>query len=319
MSRATQSGLGRAAALTLGGALWIAGGCGGAESGGDTTGAEVNPIYASLAACTEGLSTAEIDDTLVISDDLSESLHELVVCGGLQASIVGALLDATFNLLQDPNGEVLPEAFSYEGEGVYRTTGKSTTMDVTFVLGHDTSFGKKGDVVKENLFVMSSYLVGAKTKVDLLEQQAEVSYTATGPLVELMGFGATPPNPIVVKLSDASKLQKELQSLEVEGVVTVKDPRTYATIAYDVTFARAPLLDAIGATGSAIDVVSLSGTRGGLGQTLESTSWVVRYDGEADAIEGAFAYKVDGKHFPFLGAVTWSAADGSQTTELSCP
>ena len=80
---------------------------------------------------------ADIDAHVQISLDFQQSMHELVVCGGLTIKVSVAASEALYQLIFASAVNALPPEFSYQGDGLYRTGDASTDMGLGFVFGAD--------------------------------------------------------------------------------------------------------------------------------------------------------------------------------------
>lgn len=280
-----------------------------------------------LAACTEGLSPREIEDAVAITFDFEVSAHEMVACGGLVFGIVGALVEGIAELVQDPTASTLPEGFTLDDEGTYFVAPavfNDLRMEVRFHLGRDYSFGNEGDIVKENLFLMSSYLVDAQTEIHVdtstwpVTIEAEITHAGPGPLVELLGLGADPPSPIVVTDEILTRAQAHLGDMKVDAIIFFADHPGVSTIEYDVEspqmLARSLL------TGAAMDLamVGADGWRNDLEQDLDVDVWTVEYaDGGVGALDGDIDFTVRGGPFDFVSRFHYDGT-GWPEIELAC-
>jgi hypothetical protein len=182
-------------------------------------------------------------------------------------------------------------------------------MDLVVRLGKDYSFGKKGDPVTENLFVLESYLVGATSEIDIASQSVQISFDAPGPLVELLGFGPDPASPISVSLGDLSTLNEQLETLEVEAGVELTGEEGASTVTYHVDYPPEVALELIAGGGVDISLVDASAVREDRNQSLSIDTWQVVYvDGEVGALDGTIEFGVDGEAFPFVGRFDYPKA-----------
>jgi len=289
---------------------------GGTSATGGTSGA------ASLAACSNGASDAALNDQTLITEDYAQSLHEMVACGGLTASLCNGVISGIINAIVSELPDATPRGWSYRGDGLYYTGdgGMGVDMEARFFLAEDFSFGTAGSPLTEVIFLVENYLRGGRVSVDFIAQRAEVSYDSVGPLVELLGFGAEPPNPIVVTLSDLSSLQGKLRALQYESVVVVDDEQSKSTVRYHVTTPRLPVDTIFTGQGMSYDLVEASASRADLGQSLSIISWSVEYvdGGSAGNLNGAAVYRVEGGDFTFEGTATFEESTFAETT-LRCP
>lgn len=279
-----------------------------------------------LSTCTQGLTHAQIEDAVAITFDFEGSAHEMIACGGLVFGIVVALVEGLAELAEDPSASTLPEGYRFDEQGVYYVEPAAfddLRMEVRFRLGRDYSFGSTGDLVTENLFLMSSYLrnAQAEVQVDISSGfpvvEIEITHDGPGPLVELLGLGPNPPSPIVVTEDDVAAAQANLGDMQVEAIIFFRDHPGVATIEYQVDspvmLARSFL------EGSAMDLamVSASGSRADLGQELAVDTWTVEYVDGVGALRGDIDSTVRGGPFDFVSRFHYDATGWPQVV-LEC-
>lgn len=278
-----------------------------------------------LASCAEGLSPAEIEDTVAIAFDFEGSAHEMIACGGLVFAIVRSLIDGLGALVEDPSASTLPEGFRFEA-GTYHVepgTFQDLRMEVRFYLGRDYPFGSEGELVTENLFLMSTFLRGAQTEIELdtssgwPEVHIEITHEGPGPLVELLGLGPNPPSPLVVTEAMLIDAEEHLGDLEVEAIIFFQDHPGVSTIEYDVESPR--MLARSLLTGDPMDLglVGASGWRADLEQELAVDVWTVEYVDGVGALEGDIDATVRGGPFDFVSRFHYEAS-GWPRVELAC-
>lgn len=259
---------------------------------------------------------ADIDAHVQISLDFQQSMHELVVCGGLTIKVSVAASEALYQLIFASAVNALPPEFSYQGDGLYRTGDASTDMGLGFVFGADYEVGGRGELITENLFVLDSYLVNAQATADATG--VTITYDAPGPLVELLGLGASPQNPLVLTSADALTISTELNKIKVRGTVRVDDDREGTDVAYDVDLSPSPIVNLLLPFGQLdFDVVDASASRGALSQQLDVSSWGVHYT-DGLGLEGTVAFAVGGGEFDYVGALEYTSG-GYGDLRLECP
>ena len=248
----------------------------------------------------------DIDRTLQITFDFEVSAHEMIACGGLVFNIVFALVEGIVELAQEPNASTLPDGVEFDGEGTYfvaPATFDDLRMENRFYFGRDYEVGARGELITENLFVMSSYLRSPQATVDVSnfpEVRVEISHDGPGPLVELLGLGAEPPNPIVVGNSTFNEAQANLRDIEVETVIFFTDRPGSSTIEYAVDSPRM-LADSF-LTGSPmqLEMVNASGAGTTLDQELTVDLWGVEYSDGVGALDGNIDFTVRGGPFDYV-------------------
>ncbi|MCA9711128.1 MAG: hypothetical protein KDK70_35125, partial [Myxococcales bacterium] len=244
----------------------------------------------------------------------------------LFAGIVGALVEGLAELAEDPSASTLPEQYTYDGEGTYfvePATFNDLRMEVRFHLGRDYSFGAKGELVTENLFVMDSYLVDARAEVTVdtsggfPEVRVEIDHAGPGPLAELLGLGADPPNPIVVTESTLVAAQAHLRDMEVEAIIFFADHPGVSTIEYDVESPRMLADSFLRGLPMVLSMVGADGWRDDTGQDLDVDTWTVEYVDGVGALEGDIDFTTRGGRFDYVSRLHYDAS-GWPSIELEC-
>jgi hypothetical protein len=272
-----------------------------------------------LAACRpHGGDDADITASIAITDEYADSLHELIGCGGLSFALCSAVIGGVIDAIVDQSNDATPDGWEFAGDGVYRTGSDSTVMDVTFYLAEDFSFGKAGDPVMDDLFLVDSYLVNARLKLDLTTGKARIAYDSPGPLVELLGFGAHPANPLPVDLGDLGSLKRKLRQLEFEGKVVVQDEREHSTINYTLNVPRTTA-DAfvIGTTPMRYELENVDGTNADLGQTIVTSAFDVAYANHG-TLTGTVDFHVQGGPLEYDAHLVWDDTPYPERA-LMCP
>jgi len=260
----------------------------------------------------------QIEETTEISLAYAESLHEMVACGGLAVALCNGVVSGIINAILESRTDATPESWSYEAGGTYRTEGEGVVMTTQFFLAEDFEFGRSGDLVTDNVFDTENYLVGAAVNVDLSTGRTTLSYDSTGPLVELLGYGAEPPNPIELSINDLETLDDKLAALEFEADVDVDDVRDNGTVRYHVVTPRLAASALLGGAGMTYELVEADGERSETGQSLVVDEWTVVFvDENPGALDGSSRYHVTGGAFEYDAVATFERSTVAETT-YSC-
>lgn len=295
-------------------------GCGifGSGSGSGSDVGDDGPNSTEFSACRGGASDEQVADTVRIVDEYGESLHEMVACGQLNVALCSGIIEGIIDAILAQSNDAMPPGWGYQGEGVYHTSGTNVVMDTRFYLTEDFSFGSAGDMVVDNLFIVDSYLIDALAVVDYSTGEVTIEHGGPGPLVELLGLGPTPPNPIPITLADISSLGDKLGALEFSADIVVDDPREVSTIQYRLSTSRMPAQALIDGSPMSYILDQADGFRDDLGQTLTVDDWSVTFvDEDGGALDGAIEFHVDGSHFPFAGVMTFMRSTFPER-ELTC-
>jgi hypothetical protein len=248
---------------------------------------------------------ADITAAVVITDEYAESLHELIGCGGLSFALCSAVIDGVIDAIIAQSNDATPDGWEFMGDGVYRTGSGGTVMDATFYLAEDFSFAKAGDPIEHDVFVVDSYLVDARLRVDL-SGKARIAYDEPGPLVELLGFGANPPNPLTVDLDDLVSIKRKLRQLQFEGKVVVQDVREHSTIDYTLDVPRMSVDKFVtGALTMRYELENVDGTRADLGQKIVTGLFDVAYANHG-TLEGTVEFNVEGGPLEYAATLVWA-------------
>ncbi len=186
-------------------------------------------------ACDADVSVQLQAEAELLVEAFRTSLSEMIGCGRLTSDLAGGVQDGIITAIIENRGDATPAAWTYEGDGVFTTQGGQADMRTQFYLGADFEFGEEGDPVAHNVFRVDSYLVGARVAVpNPLSFEAELRYDELGPLAEMLGYGAEPPNPIIVDLNALSTIGNRLAALHFESDISVVEAAGDETIRYDL-------------------------------------------------------------------------------------
>jgi hypothetical protein len=287
------------------------------SSGGSTPGSTMSPgSVLELEACTEGLSSGAIDDHLAMVFDLEESYHEMVACGSLVGVLAQAIIDVISSLVDAPSGG-LPSGVSREG-GVYTSApggSSNTVMDARFYFGDDYELGGEGDMVQDNVFALRSYLENPRVDVDYTTGELLIRYESRGPLVELLGFGPTPPRPLRIDLDNLGRITREIEKLRIQTEVRVDDVRSHSAVTYVLESSSVSLGQVASGQGFDFDVVSSMATSDAPEQEMDTLVWDIEYtDG---GLTGDIEFMVEGGRFDYAGRFEFRDSTWPDTT-MTC-
>lgn len=280
-----------------------------------------------LRACWNGATEEEAVDNVQVSLDYARSLHEMVACGGLAVDVCIALTSGVVEAIQEGADSAMPGGWTFDN-GVYRTEsldgGQATRMAIQFFASKDYAFAEAGEPIAEDVFLIDNYLVGAVVSIDFTSGAAELSYDSVGPLVELLGYGLLPDNPIRLSLNDSVTIGNSIGQLEFTTEVVVSDMQNNSAIDYTTQTRRLSANDLIGGTPLVFDVVLAEGSRADLEQELSVESWTIDYKSDGGllglgggTLDGSSEYRVTGGHFDYSGIVRFPDSKEGET-ELSC-
>jgi hypothetical protein len=254
-----------------------------------------------LEGCTAGLAGSELDAQLQIARDFRESCHEMVVCGGLNASFSLALIRVLVNAAA--GGATHPTGFTYAGDGLWRV---AETMTVRLHLPQDTTWGRAGDPITFDVFDIESYFTGvtivASASVDLSGEtrtSLSIQFEGVGPGAELLGLGPEPSTPLQL---DAEQIADALGRIEIRNDILVDDPRGDTRVLYTLRGAPTPISELARDGAQGMELVGVTAINEVTGQTIVITDWGMEYRaGVARTLDGTIDFQVVG------GAVEYSS------------
>lgn len=271
-----------------------------------------------LRECSGDASGVEVDDNVRITVEYAASLHEMVACGGLNVSLCNGVIDGILDAIINQRPDATPSGWTYQGSGTYVTMSEGATMETRFYVASDYSFAAAGSLVTDDVFLIDNYLVDAVVAVDFSTGNTEIQYTSAGPLVELLGQGPNPPNPLQITLGGLSGFQAEFRALEFESDVVLDDVRDDATVHYHVVTPRLGVQALVTGEGMGYELIEASASRDELDQQLVIDEWtIVFYDEAGGQLDGSSQYHVTGGLFTFSGEATFEQSSMAETT-LSC-
>jgi len=218
----------------------LSGGCmldfgGGLGPDDDTTFDDSVELEGLSLECEADVSATFEAEATILVDAFRLSLSEMIGCGQLTAELAGGVRSGIANAIIDNRPDATPRGWTYEGDGLFTTSGGQASMQTRFFVGADFEFAAEGDPVVHNVFRVDSYLEGARVRVpDPLSFQAELHFDAPGPLVELLGFGAQPQSPIRVGLQTLTSIGDRVAALHFESDIQVEEAGGDETIRYDL-------------------------------------------------------------------------------------
>lgn len=259
-----------------------------------------------LRECRDGASDDEALETIFITEEYGDSLHEMVACGNLTVLFATRVLGGIIESVQQGSQGKTPDGWNFE-DGVYHTEATGVTMDLELFW--------EGEAVLDNVFLVDSFLVGASASLQS-NGSLSISYESTGPLVELLGFGAEPENPLVLSLSDADEIARSFGKLELETTIVVDDNREKTTVHYEVDSDRKSAEAIVGDGGLTYSLVEADASREDLAQTLTVREWTIEFVDHA-LLAGYSDFTVEGNHFDYEGRLTFENSTFPER-ELSC-
>lgn len=277
-----------------------------------------DPKHPGLEACRGSISAGDLESNLEIARATKESYHEMVVCGGLNASISITLIQIMISSAAGKSTS--PGGFTFDGKGLWSA---GTQMDVTFHLGFDTKFGKTGDLITYDLFKLDTYFTGATIKATAsVNTKGEattsltMAFTGLGPGIELLGLGPEPKSPVVI---DAAKIAESLGKITLFSKVHIDDKKANSHIKYELETVPMSLGAITAGEPTVMKLLNVSGERPDVGQKMTVTTFGIDYrDIGAGYLDGRIEVDMTGgPFFPYSVTYTYPRRNAPDVA-LSC-
>jgi len=282
------------------------------------------PNHPGIETCRGSISSGEIESNLEIARDFRDSCHEMVVCGGINASLSVALVTIMINAAAGKKAD--EGGMVFDGKGTWATPPTKvpgSTMDVKFHLGFDTSFGKTNDLVTFNVLDLSTYFTGAIIKATATvntkgeaTSSLTMEFTGLGPGIELLGLGPKPASPIKI---DANEISAALGKLQLAAKIHINDKQGNALFRYELETPLTPLSAITAGDPTKMKLLDISGERADVGQKLTVTAFDIEYRNIGSGyLDGDIGFDITGgKYFPY-SAIFHYPRRSAPDVSLSC-
>ena len=252
----------------------------------------------------------EIDEGTLIAWDFKTSAREMLICSDLATQVHHALFRNAATLLSEPASA--PDSVSFE-DGKFRVDQDGTAMNLTVVCG-DRSIGcTEGDVIAHNPFDIESYLRGA-TSGELDGATLRIEYDTPGPLVELLGVGSNPPNPVELSAAELAVFVNNIHQFRLNTVIEFDQQVESSTITYNLKTGRVDIKEVHEGTYMDLELVDASAVRGE--QVMSPVIWNVK--ALEHALDGVIEMNVTGGSFDYLVRLTYGPAASEPFVEMEC-
>ncbi|KYF54947.1 hypothetical protein BE08_15530 [Sorangium cellulosum] len=253
----------------------------------------------SLEDCWDGVSEEDIQDNILITEEYARALEASLTISWLPVLFA---IDFSFAVMESFSNAPGTTSWTFDA-GVYRheatTDAGVYRHEATTAAVELRAFAPSGEPLTHNIFELESYLVGATVTRE--GDVVSIAYDEPGPLVEHLGFGPTPDNPLVIGSGEVDSMQASLGRIEVEPTA--------------VAFAVTPELDwdfrmRSGRTSLASlqlgelltwEIIEVNARREALDQTLTTEAWEVH--SSATKVGGYTTFTVTGGLFPYRGRI----------------
>jgi len=273
-----------------------------------------SPLQGDLDACAGGLPQSTIDADLSLLFDVDQDVHEMVACGNLAFRLVGALATIVVDLVGGATELEMPAGYTWEDGQYLASPDASTAMGLRLQWGAGFETAAEGDPVVHDLFDMDSYLIDPELDVDPDTFEVLIRHNGTGPLVELLGFGASPGRPVRLGLDDATV--GRFGELLLTGAIEVGTQRDDVEVSYLVDLEPQTVAGVL-LSGMGSDLQVLTATDG-VATTVADT-WEITYLDQPDnSLEGAIGTTTTGGSFSYAATFGYERSGYADRIELSC-
>jgi hypothetical protein len=267
-----------------------------------------------VAACARG----DVQANLAIARALEDSMHELVVCGGMAQRFSMSFFNVLINLAA--KAPTQPKQFKHVGQGRYQVGG---VMTISLSLPFATSFGQVGDPIPFDIFDPDNYFtkahVEAVAAADLTgsaEARLALRFEEQRPGLELLGHLITG-NDVTLEFDAVVDV---LSRIQLRQDIGVKDKRGDVEIEWRAVSDGVPMHNLVfGAGGAPIHIQSATAVDQTRGQTLTITDFGMEFSGgAAGTMDGYVDFQVRGGDFDWAGRFVYPHRKTPDVT-LSCP
>jgi hypothetical protein len=277
-----------------------------------------NPQHSGVQSCVAG----NAEQNLEIIAALEQSMHELVVCGGMSQRFAVSFYDTLINTARGMASG--PKGFKYLGDGRYEAGGM---MVVSLHLANPTSFGSAGDPIRFDVFDIGSYFADAHVEVKAgsgaMNADISIAFSSQMQGAELLGNLVSSNGHIKL---DFKKLVDLLGLIELRQEITVDDQRGSVAVNYNVVGEPVPIKNLVFAQGSTssssngapLNILGATATNSDVNQTLTITNWDMAFaGGSAQTLDGSISFEVHGGDFDYQGTFVYPHR-ASPDIQLTC-
>jgi len=271
-------------------------------------------VEGDLSGCADGMPQADIDAELSLLWEVDQDVHEMVACGSLVFTLLEAMITIGTDLVEASGDPSLPDGYSWDGGTFVAAPDGATRMELALYWGQGFDSGASGELITDDLFDMDSYLIDPILEVDYYNYQLLIRHDGKGPLVELLGYGASPGRPVEIGLDDLSA--GRWHELLLGGSIEVGTTRDDVEVSYLVDLGQQEVDDVLGSgLDSAVEALAASdGVR-----AVDADGWSITYvDGEA-ALDGTIDSEQSGGSLPMKATFVYESSGYADRIELACP
>lgn len=197
-------------------------------------------------------------------------------------------------------------AFDYDRTGALGSEAQTAQAHLRLYWPIDSKSAKKGDLITTSVLDKGAFLLNPRPSLRL-DGTISIAHDGPGPLVEILGETASPPNPLV---ASASKLQAAFATIEVDGDAAMTIDNACNTSAFRFGVPR----QAIAAR--SIQMLEGGGKRKANEDRADVRSWKLAYTSVAPT--GTIAIEATAGAAPIADALTFAASSAEPASRVSC-
>lgn len=252
-----------------------------------------------LEACSAGVSSADVADNILITEEYAKALESSLTMGWLPVLFTLDFLILAGETMRGAAMGAPPDWSHEQGGYVYR--GVTAAIELRIFTTEDSGYGSAGTQVTEDLFDLGSYFEDA-TATENVDGSVTITYSQPGPAVELLGLGPAPDNPLTLTAAERNTIVEQLSSLAIEPDYVALGVTEHLDWRFHWVSQRETIADiGMGNVPVGLDLVQVDATRDDLSQSLTTEVWDVEQ--RAGCVGGYTTFEVEGGHFPYVGRI----------------
>jgi hypothetical protein len=272
------------------------------------TDAETQDQIDGLEACRGDATDAEVEDAILITEEYALGLAADIE---ISWNKIVFIYDFTVLWTQTVFGAAagMPLGWTLEEGGVWRYEGATAAIELRL-------YDPSGAQITEAVWSIDSYLVDATFSHDDQTDLTTVEFSATGPLVDLLGLGPALESPLLLDADGRQQLLDAIGAISAEADFIAFALTDSTVLDYHWRSDRQTVAELAEAVDLRLELVAVSATREDLAQRLETVEWDVR--NQVFGSRGYTAFTVTGGPFDYRGRVDFDIAL-APTRDLECP
>lgn len=196
--------------------------------------------------------------------------------------------------------------FEYDRTGALGSEAQTAQAHLRLYWPIDSKNAKKGDLITTSVLDKGAFLRNPRVSVRL-DGSVSIAHDGPGPLVEILGGTASPPNPLV---ASASKLEAAFATIEVDGDASMTIDNACNTSAFRLGVPRQAI------TARSIQMLEGGGKRKANDDRADVRSWKLAYTSVAPS--GTIAIEATAGNVPVRDELTFASSSGEPASKVSC-